>query len=140
MEAKRASPEMARTSLSSFVFPEGASQDSSSALTSKWSSAGRLFWFVTMMISSMPRYRFFDHVLQYRLVDDRQHFFGERFGLRQKPRAKPRDRNDCLSYFLHKRGEVRRHVSSACGCRMIEYSVAETKRGVNAMPHGEGVF
>src|SRR3989338_4806885 len=54
MEAKRASPEMARTSLSSFVFPEGASQDSSSALTSKWSSAGRLFWFVTMMISSMP--------------------------------------------------------------------------------------
>ena len=40
----------------------------------------------------------FDAVLNDRLVDERQHFFGLRFGGRQKPRAEPCDGEDGFAH------------------------------------------
>ena len=47
------------------------------------------------------RARLLDGILDQRLVDDREHFFGHGFGGREKSSAQSPDREDCLTYALH---------------------------------------
>ena len=90
------------TSARSPVLPLACSWYSSSKLRSKWSSRVRLLRPVMMRMSSMPgRDRLFDHVLDRRLVDDRQHLLGLRLGGRQEPGPQTRRRNHRLGHFRH---------------------------------------
>jgi hypothetical protein len=56
---------------------------------------------------------FFRHVLNLRLIDNGEHFFGLRFGGRQKPRAQSGGRQNCFSDFTHGSG-VRRRRRVVC--------------------------
>ena len=57
---------------------------------------------VMKIMSVMPGvHRFFNRILNQRLVDDGQHFLGAGLGGRQKTRAHTRDRKYGFSYFLH---------------------------------------
>ena len=107
---------------SASVLPVASSSSSSSMLRSKWSSRLRLPRPVMMRMSSMPaRDGLLDHVLDRRLVDDRQHLLRLRLRRREESGAEAGSGNHRLANLhrstLHVVHYVRTDVVGILGTR-----------------------